>query len=89
VTVVAVAAPADLVPPYDRPAATAWALALFTEVLGRPPAYSGGAWVWTEVAARASGVSFPAGTFARCSAPTTARAPMAVPDCVLDAARAS
>jgi hypothetical protein len=51
VTVVAVPRASALVPPYDRPVASAWAVALFTAALGRAPEHHGGAWIWRHATA--------------------------------------
>ena len=52
VTVVAVTDPTTLVAPFGQLDNTAWALALFTAALGRPPAFVGDTWVWTGVSAQ-------------------------------------
>jgi hypothetical protein len=98
VTVVAVPDASYLVPPYDRPSATAWALALFTTALGRGPAHVGGTWVWRRATAPGAALAVTAGALGSCTA-TVADATgtgggssrdhgrvAAVPGCVLAAA---
>ncbi|MGH9297029.1 MAG: hypothetical protein ACRDZP_03525, partial [Acidimicrobiales bacterium] len=90
VTMVVMPDPRSLVPRYDRSAATAWALAMFTLVIGRQPRLEDDAWVWSSVTkpSRLRGIG--QGDFARC----TARAvldedsPDWVPRCVQASARA-
>ena len=49
VTVVAVPEASYLVAPYNQPPQIAWAVALFTEAVGRTPEYRGGTWIWRHV----------------------------------------
>ena len=89
VTDIVVPVPSELVPPADRDAATAWALGIFTLAVGRPPAFSHDAWVWSALRTPSPRRSVGQGAFAACTAPQvlSARPPLAVPACVLAASR--
>ncbi len=70
-------------PLYEQGRSTAYALALFTAVLGRPPTYDHAAWVWRAVPVNGRPVTISAAAFEAC---TSLTAPAAAP-CVMTSAR--
>jgi hypothetical protein len=93
VTMVAVADPKTLVPPFGQFDNTAWTIALFTIVLHRLPQFRGDTWVWRDVATSVLGrhYAISASAFAGCTGPQIYQSPsrLAVPSCVLSAAQLS
>jgi hypothetical protein len=74
-------------PPFGQPANTAWALGLFTDVLGRAPQFAGGTWVWTDVRNFGSPLHVSAAAFTACTNPQllVSSPHQAIPKCVLTA----
>ncbi len=69
----------------DMPAYTA---GLFTAVIGRPPVFTGGVWVWSRADHLSATIPLGPDTLARCTAVTGEAAgsePLAVPACVMAA----
>jgi len=89
VTVVVVPDPTALFPRYNRTSGTASALGLFTLVLGRAPQFDHDAWVWTEVQSPGRRLAIAGHDFSRCASRPLERpgSRLAVPDCVIAAAR--
>src|ERR1035437_161923 len=87
VTLIAVADPTTLQPPYDRSDNTAWALGLVTVALARKPEFRGDTWVWTNVRAPFARLSISSDAISHCTAAYTSTLPQAVPDCVMAAAQ--
>ena len=69
-------------PPYERGRSTVYALGLLTAVVGRPPAYRQGSWVWTSVQSPAAPVMSVA-AFERCAGTGAGTTPQTVPGCIL------
>jgi hypothetical protein len=84
VTTIVVPNQADL-PVYERGRSTAYAVALFTSVMGRPPDYNHSAWVWSVVADKGPPVPMTEEAFDACvtGPPSEASSRQAVPSCVL------
>jgi hypothetical protein len=93
VTMVAVADPKTLVPPFGQLDNTDWTIALFTIVLHRLPQFRGDTWVWPDVATSVLGphYSISASAFAGCTGRQIHQSPsrLAVPSCVLSASQLS
>ena len=93
VTMVAVADPKTLVPPFSQLDNTDWIIAVFTIVLHRVPQFRGDTWVWPDVSTSVLGshYSISASAFARCTSPQIHLSPsrLAVPGCVLSASQPS
>jgi len=87
VTTAVVPESSQVAPFWNRRVPTAWALAFFTLAIGRPPTFTHGAWVWSDVGTPAARRSIPLPAFAGCTTPqrTAAASRLAVPDCVMDA----
>ncbi len=75
-------------PLYVQGRGPSYAVGLFTAAMGRPPAYSHSAWVWSGVRIRGPAVPLSESRFNACTtgAVAAAPAPQAVPACVLGAA---
>jgi hypothetical protein len=76
----------DDVPPYEQGRSAVYAVGLLTAAMGRPPAYSHSAWVWSAVTQRGAPVPMTQSAFDACitGAPAEASSRQAVPSCVLD-----
>ncbi len=75
-------------PVYERGRSPAFAVGLFTAVLGRRPVYDHSAWAWSDVGAPGPPVPMGAAAFLGCTTGSVADAPspQAVPTCVLASA---
>jgi hypothetical protein len=87
VTTIAVPEPKTLVAPFVQLDSAAWALGIFTAVLGRAPQFDGDTWVWTDVSPVGTHGSISVAAFDACTTPQIYESPsrLAVPDCVLKA----
>jgi hypothetical protein len=76
-------------PIYDQGRSPAYAAALFTAVVGRPPRYVASAWVWSGVTRPGAALVVPSAAFALCTTgpPAHSASPLAVPDCIIASAR--
>ncbi|MFZ0664205.1 MAG: hypothetical protein WAM97_00505 [Acidimicrobiales bacterium] len=81
--------PSSVEPFYDRGGSTAWALGMFTLAVGRPPAFTDDAWVWSEVRSPGRRLVVSPGQFARCTAGSFNEVSryLAVSGCIISAAR--
>jgi hypothetical protein len=75
-------------PIYDQGRSTAYAVGLLTATMGRRPAYSHSAWVWSAAAVRGAPVAMSEKAFDHCTSGSLASgaAPQAVPTCILASA---
>jgi hypothetical protein len=79
----------EQLPLDEQGRSSAYAVGLFTAVLGVRPTYSHSAWVWSDVVHGAAPLSVAANAFSACitAAPTTPASPQGVASCVLQARR--
>jgi hypothetical protein len=84
VTTIVIPDQTDL-PLYEQGRSTAYAVGLFTAAMGRRPAYTDSAWVWSAAAHTAAPVVMTDRSFDNCvtGAPSMTSSPQAVSSCVL------